>query len=101
MTCILHLLHNCAMKLRNHYRYTNGFIYSVKGIIVKSTTAINMFTEIGIPLEPILTRRGAWLKAIEYYQENFPRQRNCWKSSLIKKNNWRMRKRFCEVIILS
>ena len=64
--CILHISYNCAMKLRNHYRHIDDIISFVKAIPVKHTTIMNTFTEIGIPPEPILTRWGAWLKAIEY-----------------------------------
>ena len=35
VTCILHLLHNYAINLRNHYRHIDDVISSVKAITVK------------------------------------------------------------------
>lgn len=76
VTCIAHLMHNCAMKIRSHYHDVDVLIASVKRAIIKNKTRENDFILIGIPPEPIITRWGSWLLAAMYYATKFPDVRN-------------------------
>ena len=48
VTCVAHLLHNCAEKIRNKYKNTDLLISSLKAVTVKNPSRRNLFHEIGI-----------------------------------------------------
>jgi hypothetical protein len=73
VTCIAHLLHNCAEKVRSHFQDVDNLIARVKASTVKNKTRRQMFSDIGSPPEPIVTRWGSWLQAAEYYATNLVR----------------------------
>ena len=56
ITCLAHLLHNCAMKVRAHYVNVDNVIAHVKAITVKNKSRRRLFDAIGQPPSPILTR---------------------------------------------
>ena len=68
--CLLHLLHNCAMRIKCHFPKVNKLISSVKASIVKNNTRKALFIGMKLPPEPIVTRWGSWLEAGIYYTEN-------------------------------
>lgn len=76
VTCIAHLLHNCAERVRNKFNNIDSLIASVKAAVVKSKDRKEMFAEIGYPPEPVITRWATWLEAAFYYSENLPAVRD-------------------------
>lgn len=75
ITCAAHLLHNCAEKVRSHFQDVDSLISTVKAVTIKNRNRCNMFSEIGTPPQPVLTRWGTWLGAAEYYAKNLPEVR--------------------------
>ena len=45
----------------------------MKASVVKNKDRRGNFSEIGSPLQPIVTRWGSWLNAAKHYAENFPK----------------------------
>ncbi len=70
VTCMAHLLHNCAEKVRSHFADVDNLIARVKAATVKNKNRRQKFSEIGSPPQPVLTRWGTWLNAAEYYANN-------------------------------
>lgn len=70
VTCIAHLIHNCALKVRAQFADVDNLIASVKNAIVKNKTRTIDFHDIGIPPDTIITRWGSWLHAALYYSRN-------------------------------
>ena len=58
ITCLVHLAHNCCEKVRNHYTRVNTLISSIKASTTKNTTHRELFTTVGYPPEPVITRWG-------------------------------------------
>ena len=76
VTCVAHLLHNCAEKIRNKYKNTDLLISSLKAATVKNPSRRNLFQEIGTPPQPVITRWGMWLDAaVIYFAEKLPQIR--------------------------
>ena len=75
VTCVSHLFHNCAEKIRGKYSNVDNLIARVKAVVVKNKERKNSFRGIGIPPEPIVTRWASWLKAAIYYADNLPQVR--------------------------
>ena len=71
ITCLVHLAHNFCEKVRNHYTRVNTLISSIKASTIKNTTHRELFTTVGYPPEPVITRWGTWLEASQYYWKNF------------------------------
>lgn len=69
VTCVAHLLHNCAEKVRGHFQDVDNAIASVKAVTVKNKTRRDKFFEIRNPPQPALTRWGTWLGAAAYYSQ--------------------------------
>ena len=76
VTCVSHLFHNCAEKIRAHYFNVDNLITRIKAALIKNKERINRFREIGIPPDPVVTRWVSWLKAAIYYADNLPEVRN-------------------------
>jgi len=72
ITCIAHLLHNYALKVKSFFESADKLIASVKYSILKSKDRRNQIVGIPISSNTIITRWGSWLKAIKYYSEYFP-----------------------------
>ena len=72
VTCIAHLLHNCAMKVKSHFQDVDQLIAKVKAATVKNKTRQAKFAAIGYPPQPVITRWGSWLNAALYYAKNLP-----------------------------
>jgi len=71
-TCVAHLLHNCAMKVKSHFHDVDQLIASIKAVTVKNKSRQAQFAAIGYPPQPIVTRWGSWLNAALYYARNLP-----------------------------
>lgn len=72
VTCVAHLFHNCAQKVRGHFNNVDKLIASVKAAIVKNKSRKEMFRSIGLPPDTIVTRWASWLNAALYYADNLP-----------------------------
>ena len=68
VTCVAHLLHNCAMRVRAHFKNIDELIATIKSKDCKKD-----FHDVGLPSPPdtVITRWATWLRAVLYYSENF------------------------------
>lgn len=76
VTCLAHLMHNCAIRIKAHYDLVDQLIARVKATTVKNKRRANLFTEIGVPPHPVVTRWGSWLQAALYYAKHLPTVRS-------------------------
>ena len=74
VTCVAHLLHNCAMRVRAHYKNIDEIIATIKAATIKNKNCKKDFHDAGLPspLDPVITRWATWLGAALYYSENLP-----------------------------
>ena len=72
VTCVAHLLHNCAMKIKSHFKDVDQLIAKVKAVTIKNKTRQAKFSAIGYPPQPVPTTWGSWLNAALYYAKNLP-----------------------------
>ena len=70
VTCAAHLLHNCAMKIKSHFKDVDQLIAK---LTIKNKTRQAKFSAIGYPPRPVPTRWGSWLNAALYYTKNLPK----------------------------
>ena len=85
VTCVAHLLHNCAMRVRAHFKNIE-VIATIKAATIKNKDCKKDFHDAGLPSppDPVITRWATWLRAILYYSENLPAVRtivNNWTSA--------------------
>ena len=81
VTCLAHLMHNCALKVKCVYNEVDNLIAAVKASVVKNRSRAADFNVCGRPPQPIVTRWGSWLDAANYYAEKLPQVReivNSW-----------------------
>lgn len=75
LCCLAHALHRISERIREQFSVLDRFIATTKKIFLKSPARVVIFREIAdsipLPPEPILTRWGTWLKAVEYYYHHF------------------------------
>ena len=76
VTCVAHLLHNCALRVKAKYPAVDDLIACVKAATVKNKTRQAMFEVIGKPPQLITTRWASWLQAAFYYATNLPSVRD-------------------------
>ena len=72
VTCVAHLLHNCAMKIKSHFEDVDQLIAKVKAVTTQNKTRQAKFSALGFPPQPVSTRWGIWLNAALYYVKNLP-----------------------------
>ena len=73
VTCVAaHLLHNCTVKIKSHFKDVDQLIAKVKAVTIKNKTRQAKISAIGYPSQPVLTRWGSWLNAALYYTKNLP-----------------------------
>ena len=72
VTCVAHLLHNCAMKIKYHFEDVDQLIAKIKAITIYNKTRQAKFSATGYPPQPVSTRCGSWLNAALYYAKNLP-----------------------------
>lgn len=75
VTCIAHLFHNCAMKIKTKFENVDSLIARVKALTTKNRSRQSLFDVIGQPPQPIVTRWGSWINASLYYAEKLPQVR--------------------------
>ena len=86
VTCVMHLLHNCTMRVRAHFKNIDKIIATIKAATIKNKDRKKDFHDAGLPSppDPIITRWATWLRAALYYSENLPAVRtivNHWTSA--------------------
>ena len=86
VTCVAHLLHNRAMRVRAHFKNIDEIIATIKAATIKNTNRKKNFHDAGLPSPPdsVITRWATWLRAALYYSENLPAVRtivNNWTSA--------------------
>ena len=59
VTCVAHLLHNCAMKIKSHFEDVDQLIAKVKAVTIKNKTRQAKFSAIGYPPQPVSARWGS------------------------------------------
>ena len=84
--CVAHLLHNCAMRVRAHFKNIDQVIATIKAATIKNKGRKKDFHNAGLPSppDPVITRWATWLRAALYYSENLPAVRtivNNWTSA--------------------
>ena len=74
VTCIAHLLHNCAMHVCAHFKNIDEIIAMIKAATIKNKDRKKYFHDAGLPSppDPVFTRWATWLRAALYYNENLP-----------------------------
>ena len=70
VTCLAHMLHNCAEKVCGAFADVDNLVARVKATTIKNKSRQAQFKHIGSPLEPVVTRWGTWLKATDYFADN-------------------------------
>ena len=86
VTCVAHLLDNCAMRVRAHFKNIDEIIGTIKAATIKNKDRKKDFHDAGLPSppDPVITRWATWLRAALYYSENLPAVRtivNNWTSA--------------------
>ena len=88
VTCVVHLLHNCAMRVRvrAHLKNIHKVIATIKAETIKNKDRKKDFHDAGLPSppDPVITRWATWLRAALYYSKNLPAVRtmvNNWTSA--------------------
>jgi hypothetical protein len=75
LTCLAHAMHNVCEHIMHNYGNVNRLVSCGKKIIVKSLSRKQLFKEkfptTPTPPEPVRTRWGLWINAIEYYVKYF------------------------------
>ena len=72
VTCVAHLSHNCAMKIKSHFEDVDQLIAKIEAVTIKIKTRQAKFSAIGYPPQPVPTRWVSWLNAALYYAKNLP-----------------------------
>ncbi|KAL4122933.1 hypothetical protein QTP88_015174 [Uroleucon formosanum] len=80
LTCLAHAFHRIAETIRSKFTKVDELISSVKKIFLKAPSRIeifkNMYSDLSLPPQPIVTRWGTWLNAANYYCQNFQQIKN-------------------------
>ena len=59
VTCVAHLLHNCALKIKSNFEDVDQLIAKIKAVTIKNKTKQANFSSIGYPPQPVPTRWGS------------------------------------------
>lgn len=75
MTCVAHGLHRVCEQIRSLYTNVDRLISNVKKVFLKAPLRVGIFKDLepdlALPPQPIITRWGTWLNAVNYYATNF------------------------------
>ena len=68
VTCVAHLLHNFAMRVRAHLKNIDEIIATIKAATIKNKDRKKDFHDAGLPSppDPVITRWATWLRAALY-----------------------------------
>ena len=53
VTCVAHLLHNCAVKITSHFKDVDQLIAKLKPVTIKNKTRQAQFSAIGYPSQSV------------------------------------------------
>ena len=86
VTCVAHLLHNCAMRVCAHLKNIDETIATIKAATIKNKDRKKDFHDAGLPSPPdlVTTRWTTWLRSALCYSESLPAVRtivNNWTSA--------------------
>ena len=58
VTCVAHLLHNCAMRVRAYFKNIDNVVATIKAATIKNKDRKNDFHEAGLSSlpDPVITR---------------------------------------------
>ena len=79
VTCVAHLLHNCAMEIKSHFEDVDQLIAKVKAVTIKNKTRQAKFYVIGYPSHPVSTSWRSWLNAALHYAKTLLEVKQLWK----------------------
>ncbi len=71
ITCYSHLIHNCCTHIADHFYVEKKFISLMNDLFQSSDSYDYMLYDNIKPPEVFPTRWGSFLKAVEYYKQNF------------------------------
>lgn len=75
VTCIAHGLHRLADNIRERFPEADTLVNNVNKNFLKAPYRVQllkeMYPELPLPPEPIITRWATWLRAVKYYAENW------------------------------
>ena len=74
VNCVAHVPHNCAMRVRAHFKNIDEVIATIKAETIRNKDRKKNFHEAGLlsPPDPVITRSAIWLRAALYWSENLP-----------------------------
>ena len=74
VTCVAHAAHQVAEEVRSMFDDVNALVSNGKSIFLKAPARVTIFREkapgIPLPPQPVLTRWGTWIAAVQYYSEH-------------------------------
>ena len=80
VTCLAHLMHNCALKVKSFCKEVDDLIVAVKASAVKNNSRATDFDVYGRPPQPVVTCWGIWLDAANYYAKKLPQVQEIFNS---------------------
>ena len=72
ITCFVHGIHRACEKIRSMYPNVDRLISNIKKVFLKSPSRVQILKSVEYP-QPIITRWGTWIHAVNYYAKNFER----------------------------
>ena len=60
VTCIAHLLHNCAMRVRAFFKHIDDAVATIKAATIKNKDRRNDFRKAGMSLPPVPVIMFRW-----------------------------------------
>lgn len=71
LTCLAHEFHRIAETIRLKFTKVEELIFSIKKVFLKAPSRAemfkNMYSDLSLRPQPIVTRWGTWLNAANYY----------------------------------
>lgn len=80
VTCSAHLVHNCAVKIKAHFKYTDFLISSIEAITHKNKTNSVKFDHIGLP-STFIVARSSRLRVVKYYSDIYQKEKKLFRVS--------------------
>lgn len=75
VTCFAHALHRVSETIRSEYPDIDCLISNVKKVFLKAPSRVkilkDLYPDMPLPPEPVITRWGTWLHAVSYYVKYF------------------------------
>ena len=74
VNCVAHLLHNCAMRVRAHFKNIDEVIATIKAATIKNKDCKKDFHDVCLSSLPdhVITKWATWLRAVLYCSDNLP-----------------------------